>query len=98
MRGNQSGPSAPASPPCSSQAKHRWRITSDSDGSREAVGSLGADGAHELLSASHANQIDRAAIPKQRVDPEEPGEGGVPVINAKDVRPDELEQINFLGV
>ena len=64
----------------------------------ERVRALRANRPHQLLGAALANEIDRPSIAKQRVDAEEPGERGVLVVDAEDVRPDELEKIDFLGV
>ena len=66
--------------------------------SPERVRALRANRPHQLLGAPLANQIDGPSIAKQRIDAEEPGERGVLVVEAEDVRPDELEEIDFLGV
>jgi hypothetical protein len=66
--------------------------------SSERVRTLGADRLHQLLGPARAHQIDRPAVAEARIQTEQPGTRRVRLVNAKQVRPDELEQVDPLGV
>ena len=45
-----------------------------------------------------ADDVDRAPVAEVRIQPEEPGPGGVRLVQPQEVRPHQLEQIDLLGV
>src|SRR5262249_30569146 len=66
--------------------------------SRERVGALGPDRSHELLDPPGADHVDGTPVAQVRVQAEEPGASRVRLVQPAQVRPDQLEEADLLGV
>ena len=71
---------------------------SSGGGSGERVRALGTDRPHQLLGLPRSDEVDRPPVAEQRVDAPKPGAGRLRLVDTKQVRPDELEQVDLLGV
>src|SRR5207244_8415502 len=66
--------------------------------SRERVRALGPDRTHQFFGAAGADEVYGAAIAERRIETEEPGQRGLAIVEPQQARPDELEQVDLLGV